>query len=812
LAAAAAARSVCAVPAFPGAEGFGAYSVGGRFGDVYHVTTLDPDVSHVIPGSLNYGLYAKNVPAAGRTIVFDVGGTIYCNTGTITFKDIHNITIAGQTAPGPGITIIGNTFGITGNDSTKPTHDINARDLTVRKGTGDGDDAMHVQGSGNTHDVILDHISGSWSEDEVISATQTATNVTVQNSIMSEALTSGHQYGSLIRPTVNSNVSYLRNLYSNQASRNPRPGTYDGMTLNFEFQNNVIYNWSDRAGYIAGADGDTQHLNMNYVGNYLIAGPSTVDAGSNTRRSIAFYKEINSSPLDVHVWQENNKFDSVAGPTRDGTDTGWDMFKQLSGTTVSAFPEADKAASRFAFPQSSPDLADIAYQKVVANVGAFPWNRSATDNRLIGNVTDYTGVAPLSAPDATEWNNLVTMSQPANWVSRPAGWDTDQDGMPNYWESLRGLNPSANDGTIVTASGYTNLENYLNSLTFIANWNLNANGDWSGILNWRGELPNSSYATANFKSGITAPRTIAVDVPVTVSDMNFDSAQGYTLAGNAPITFDALSGFATVNVNTGSHTISAPVTLSDSVIVAVNAGANLNFTSTFTATGKAINKDGAGTAQFENVRAAGLNVLNGNVAIRPKGAPNSAAGTSIVNLLAIAPGASLDLNDNALVIDYSTLGTLLSDTRQKLHDGLIKTSLSGGGHALGYADNAGLNRGAVGGQDVDATSLLIAYTFSGDSNLDGSVNALDFNAVAANFGGVSDKVWVQGDFNYDGTVNSLDFNALAANFGSTMPLPGAGLGAIVPEPGMLGALCGLFGTASFRGQRKRRSGRCENAN
>src|SRR5438874_13713693 len=98
-----AARSAMGLVAFPGAEGFGANSVGGRGGDVYHVTTLDPDVAHVIPGSLNYGLYAKNVPGSGtvpgvgRTIVFDVGGTIYCNNGTITFKDIHNVTIDWQT-------------------------------------------------------------------------------------------------------------------------------------------------------------------------------------------------------------------------------------------------------------------------------------------------------------------------------------------------------------------------------------------------------------------------------------------------------------------------------------------------------------------------------------------------------------------------------------------------------------------------------------------------------------------------------------------------------------------------------------------
>src|SRR5262249_11023138 len=150
------------------------------------------------------------------------------------------------------------------------------------------------------------------------------------NSIMAEALTSGHQYGSLIRPTVNSSVSYLHNFYTNNESRNPRPGTYNGMTLSFEFQNNVIYNWSERAGYITGPDTDTQHLLMNYQGNYLIDGKYTPASTAN----IAFIKENNTSgPLDVHAYQSGNKLDNTIDTVRDGVDTGWNMFKQLNGTT-----------------------------------------------------------------------------------------------------------------------------------------------------------------------------------------------------------------------------------------------------------------------------------------------------------------------------------------------------------------------------------------------------------------------------------------------------------------------------------------------
>ena len=141
-----------------------------------------------------------------------------------------------------------------------------------------------------------------------------------------------------------------------------------------------------------------------------------------------------------------------------------------------------------------------------------------------------------------------------------------------------------------------------------------------------------------------------------------------------------------------------------------------------------------------------------------------------------------------MIIDYATLGSLLSDTRASLLAGRLTTSLSSGGQALGYADNATLGRSVFAGQSVDATSLLVAYTYTGDANLDGTVNALDFNAVASNFGAVSGMVWTNGDFNYDGIVNTQDFTSMAANFGLVMsasPGPLATSGTLVPEPASL---------------------------
>lgn len=766
-----------AIPAFPGAEGFGANALGGRGGDVYHVTSLADTLT---PGTLRYGLRESGFPAAGRTIVFDVGGVINLNTGaTLDIKNISKVTIAGQTAPSP-ITIIGDTIQITGSNN-KNTNDIVMRYLNVRKGVGNGEDAISIKGSvgtGTTNNIILDHISASWSEDEVISVTQRASNVSVQYSMMSEALTSAHAYGSLVRPMVNSNVTYSHNLYSNQKSRNPRPGTYDGATLNFEFNNNVIYNWSDRAGYIAGADTDTQYMNMNYVGNYLIAGPSTP---TDARRSAAFIKENNTDPLAISVWQEANKIDTTAGTTRDGANTGWGMFTDLNGVVYSAFPEADKSASRFGFAMTGTESADEAYGRVISGVGAFPYARNSTDTRLVNDVLNYTGTAPITAPPTDEWNALLA----APTTSRPAGFDTDGDGMPNAWESARGLNPAIADNNGLTASGYTNLENYLNELVEIANWNLNGDGDWSQFLNWRGTRPESNLATANFVAGITAPRTVNVDIPVTLARMTFDGGVGYTVAGGG-INLDVVGGYAQIDVFAGAHTISAPLTLADNLHLNVNPSATLSLTGSLSAAGRTLTKNGGGTLVAKNLRADGLNVTSGVVRIAPGASPASAGGASVLKTVSVAAGAQLDLTNNALVLDYTTTAP---DARGLITSGRLVSSAADANHAVGYADNASLQLASFGEQPVDTTSVLIRYTRLGDANLSGTTDIDDFGALASNFN--QPGVWLGGDFNYSGTVDIDDFGLLAANFNQSAT---AGLArASVPEPSTAALLLITFG-------------------
>jgi hypothetical protein len=758
------ASSAFAIPAFPGADGFGANAAGGRGGDVYHVTTLADDPNHLIPGSLFYGLYDHNVPAAGRTIVFDVGGTIYLNQGsTLDIKNIHNVTIAGQTAPG-GITIVGNTVQITGS-SGKETRDIIVRYLTVRKGAGDGEDNISIKGAGSTHDIILDHVSTSWSEDESISVTQNATRVTVQNSIISEALNpAGHAYGSLIRPDQNSQVSYIRNLYSNNKSRNPRPGTYDNFTLDFDFRNNVIYNWSDRAGYTGGAsEPETEHVNMNYIGNYAIAGPATPASARNT----AFTKDASNDPLDLHVYQSGNLIDATAGTARDGADTGWGMFINWNGTTSSPFPDADKVSSPFAYPMASTDAADVAYAKVVASAGAFPYARSAVDQRLIGNVVNYTG-AVVNAPNATEWNNILS----APMQTRPAGFDTDRDGMPNAWETARGLNPNVADNNAVSSTGYTNLENYLNELTLIATWNLDADGNWSQIVNWAGDLPQAVGATANFNPGITAPRTVSVDLPVTLSQLNFDSTVGYTLGGGGSggggtITMDAISGTTAIGVASGSHTIAAPLVLARNTNLTVLSGSSITFAGPLTATGVNIVKDGGGAATVPNLRAAGVTINAGTVTVAPNG---TNAGASRIASLNIGTGATLDLNDNSMLVGPATAqATLQAQIVNARHGGAWDQNgitSSAARTQVNHATTLGLLSGAeytsVGGtgtfagQSYASDDSLIKYTWYGDSDFNGRVNFDDYVRIDNGFNNHLSG-WLNGDFDLNGTINFDDY-------------------------------------------------------
>lgn len=414
-------RHASALPAFPGAEGYGANSAGGRGGSVYYVTTLNDSG----PGSLRTGVSVGN-----RTILFKVSGTIELLTDLKINKPY--ITIAGQTAPGDGIALKRRLT------SVQNTHDVIVRYLRFRPGDADcpnfQDDSFHVVNGTN---VIVDHVSTSWSIDELCSVTW-STNVTVQWSMITESLKNSchvkraHGYGSLLRYG-NGGVSFHHDLYEHNDSRNPRLGD----SLKLDFVNNVIYNWGGRAGYSGAdsADNPAGYTNqMNYVNNYLIAGPST------TTPTVAFL----GGAANTVIYQSGNYIDSNRNGLLDGSNTGWNMFR--SPYTPSA--------SRFPLPSAGTDTAAIAYQRVLAFVGA-SLARDAVDTRLIDDVRNQTGAIIDSESQVGGWPTLSSTTPPA---------DSDNDGLPDFWEVNLGMNPAVPNNNHVNADGYTDLEHYLNWL------------------------------------------------------------------------------------------------------------------------------------------------------------------------------------------------------------------------------------------------------------------------------------------------------------------------------------------------------------
>ena len=338
-----------------GAEGFGSAALGGSSGDIYHVTNLDDGG----PGSLRSGIKTAVGP---RTIVFDVAGTIELRSRLPIERPY--LTLAGDTSPGVGVTVTGWTT------SVANTHDVIVRYLRFRPGDGNcpafQDDALNVVRS---TDVLIDHVSTSWSVDETLSVTY-SDRVTVRWSIIAESLNDSchekgpHGYASLLR--WDGGVTFHHNLFAHHNSRVPRVG--DDTSL--DFVNNVLYDWGIRPGY-SGPEGEGS-THINYVGNYGVAGPSTVPA----RRSVIF---VGGSP-ETQIYQEGNLIDANLNGFRDGTDTGWAMF---AGSYT-------PAALRFDFSPVATDAADSAYARVLTEAGA-SLARDSIDQRIVDEVRTETG-------------------------------------------------------------------------------------------------------------------------------------------------------------------------------------------------------------------------------------------------------------------------------------------------------------------------------------------------------------------------------------------------------------------------------------
>ncbi len=420
------------LPVFPGAEGFGTRTIAGRGGKVIEVTSLADDG----PGTLRA---AVNDPSA-RIIVFRIGGTIELKSEL----QINHpfVTIAGQTAPGGGICI--KDAGI-----TIITHDVLIQHIRVRpgnKGPVDADinDAVSILGphgdSEGAYNVVLDHISASWGEDETVSTWYGAHDITISWSIISEALNRSrhrkktHSAGLLIGDN-SYNVSVHHNLLAHNDFRNPliiEGGTHD-------IVNNVIYNWGILPAEIVDYGSNTF---LNFVGNYFVAGPST-----------------NPGPYEILFPEGDPKIyvqDNIGPHRSDPNMDEWAIVGFKWGEEGVA-PVKHRSSTRFETPQISTHSAAEAMEIVLAEAGATAPQRDAVDRRIVNDVKNRTGKIIDSPDQVGGYPDLSDGTPPV---------DSDHDGMPDEWERQMNLNPNdASDGNgDLDADGYTNIEEYIHSL------------------------------------------------------------------------------------------------------------------------------------------------------------------------------------------------------------------------------------------------------------------------------------------------------------------------------------------------------------
>lgn len=421
------------LPAFPGAEGFGTQTPGGRGGKVIEVTNLNDSG----PGSLRAAL-AGSGP---RTVVFRKGGTIALASPLLISNPF--LTVAGQSAPGGGICIKNGA-----NDRPcilLSAHDVVLRHLRIRPGVGGAtfpNDTVRAititeNGSDIPYNVVVDHCSMSWGIDTCATVGGKAHDVTVQWCIISEGLNdSVHKLGphsrGLMARDHTTRVSIHHNLLAHNDYRNPEVSNY-GRT---EVINNVIYDYANKA--ISSTDVEGVHELFNWVGNYIKRGPS----------SSSKYHELNLHPVTGAGWTVYAA--GNIGPYRtSNTRPDTDSFGPEDREYVVSNPA-------FAGTSITKTSAANALSAVLADAGATQPGRDAVDSRIVSDVRNGTGHLINSPGQVGGYPTLASGTAPR---------DSDHDGISDFWESNHGLNPSnAADAGRITASGYTWLERYLNQL------------------------------------------------------------------------------------------------------------------------------------------------------------------------------------------------------------------------------------------------------------------------------------------------------------------------------------------------------------
>ena len=440
--------------AFPGAEGYGRYAIGGRGGKVYHVTSLSGGKE---PGTLLYGLTEMDEP---RYIVFDVSGIIELDFESQFTKPYA--TIAGQTAPGKGICIKASNINI--------GSDVICRHVRFKRGLGVyGENTGNAMGMTGADHAIVDHCTAAWGTDETVSG-RGALNISFQYNVISEALGiaghknyadgTNHGYAATIDGRIG---SWHHNLLVNCEGRNwSMGGGMDGQNRpigGFDLFNNVCYNWHNRT-----TDGNCHAVN--FVNNYY-------KMGADTRKTILFTQDFESGIAPDGVNQAyikgNIRENKNHSQTQDALDVTYNAVVHSGGKlpTTYQYRVTEPLFESYATIHTAKDAMKI----VTSYAGATMPMRDEQHVRNVRETLDgtYTYVGSKSKIKG-EIDNEADITDAANggWEEWPeeqraADWDTDQDGMPNWYETAIDSDPTtANQNDDPDGDGWTLLEDYLN--------------------------------------------------------------------------------------------------------------------------------------------------------------------------------------------------------------------------------------------------------------------------------------------------------------------------------------------------------------
>jgi hypothetical protein len=494
--------------AFPGAEGYGRFANGGRGGQVVHVTSLEDDGSE---GTLRYALEIVKGP---RTVVFDVSGII-----TLTKKIVVNepyVTIAGQTAPGDGIMVRGYQISLHSEGITRFVRLRLGSVINEDKGTGYS--CVDLQGKQHS---IVDHTSVEWGTAETFKAAGNYTaNITVQNTIVAEALTngsagedgfgygfdSGGEYG-----------SFHHNLMASNYMNSPRISGGQDATLKWlgeeEFYNNVAYNWMNSAANGAAAK-------VNFAGNYYKAGPAT--PAEATKIMTINVPKNGTGTIDYYV--NGNVFDKNGTLMTDDI-YGISLLKDDEGNPVEDGYQPNISETKVVDNGAVYETAPTAYARVLSEVGA-SLKRDATDKRIINEV--------LNGTTSLGENGMIDHIEDSDYdvyenVTRPADFDANANGIADWYEKATGKNDANADSD---GDGYTNLEDYLN---YMAMPNATVGAGQTAVFDLSAYFAGISDATFTV-NGIGTVANGKLSVTPSATDQGFLTATVTATKGEVSIT------------------------------------------------------------------------------------------------------------------------------------------------------------------------------------------------------------------------------------------------------------------------------------